>query len=213
LPQRSRAMELKEYNNLLVLYQLLTNSFVEIPAHYKDSFYKCYNKEYTVVKDENLKILKQFEDLTLRDFYKMESSTSNLPYAVEPFASMKLFVEHEEFYCVYVELGLLIFYYLVNYYQKAILHFLDILEEMSTDKYVPVKLLEGKIYEIDFYYLKSRESTFFGIEDFDKVFTLFGQSNNNIFYLNNNLEFIVEKYRIDNILRLLEKINFDSLND
>ncbi|SDF02709.1 hypothetical protein [Epilithonimonas hungarica] len=206
-------MDIKIYNEYLVLYQLLTNSFVEIPSHYKDGFYKCYQKDYTIVKGENLKILEKFEKISLTDIYNTGKDTSNLPFSVEPFSSMKLCLSQEGSYCVYVELGLLIFYYLVNFYKKAIEEFLDVLEEMNKDKFVPVKLTEQNIYEIDFYYLKSKEGIFFGIENFNRVFALFGQSNNGIFYVNNKLEFIVDKGRIDNILNYIEKINFTVFED
>lgn len=201
-------MDKENFNIYLILYQSLTNSFVEIPFHYKDAFYKCYQKDYSIVQEPNLGILKKFESITLADLYKTEKDISNLPYSIEPYKSMKLCVEEEKIYCVYVELGLLIFYYLCYIYQDVIKKFLDILKEMDNEKFVPVKLIDDKIYEIDFYYLKSKEKTFFEIENFDRIFTLFGKSNNSIFYLNNNLEFIVEKYRIDNILKYIEKIDF-----
>jgi hypothetical protein len=201
-------MNRENFNLYLILYQSLTNSFVEIPSHYKDSFYKCYQKKYNIVQEPNLEILKKFENITLTDLYKPEKDISNLPYSIEPYTSMKLCVEEENIYCVYVELGLLIFYYLCYSYQDTIKKFLEILNEMDNEKFVPVKLVDDKIYEIDFYYLKSKEKTFFEIENFDRIFTLFGKSNNSIFHINNNLEFIVEKYRIDNILKYIEKIDF-----
>nr|WP_199161920.1 hypothetical protein [Elizabethkingia sp. ASV34] len=205
-------MNLTDFNKYLIIYQQLTNSFVETPGYYKDGFYKSYQKDYSIVQGENLEILRRFEHLTLMDLYKPEHS-ENLPFIVEPYRSMNLCAEQEHSYCVYVELGLLIFYYLVDYYRDAIHEFFRILDEMSRNEFIPVHLVDDMIYQIDFDYLKSQESTFFAIENFNRIFALFGESNNGIFYLNNDFKYVVGKYRINNIFEFAQKINFEPFRE
>ncbi|AJW62920.1 hypothetical protein VO54_01443 [Elizabethkingia miricola] len=77
-------MNLTDFNKYLILYQQLTNSFVETPGYYKDGFYKSYQKDYSIVQGENLEILRRFEHLTLMDLYRPEHS-ENLPFIVEPY--------------------------------------------------------------------------------------------------------------------------------
>lgn len=201
-------MEIENFNRHLLLYQQLTNSFIETPSHFKDNFYKCYKSDMTLVTGVYLEILAKFENISLNDIYLPEQS-ANLPYSVEPYSNMKLFINDGDYYCIYVELGLLIFYFLVYQYQETIKQFLTILDEMSNNRYAPVKLIDNVVYEIDFNYLKSNEPVFFALENFDRVFEMFAKSNNSIIYLNSSYKLIIEKYRIDNMLEYITRLNFD----
>ena len=62
----------EQYNQICAPYQVLTKKFDYNQNYYFDGYYKCYNPKHYIVRDENLKTLKCFENLTLRDIYTKE---------------------------------------------------------------------------------------------------------------------------------------------
>ena len=199
-----------EFEDIVVMYEFLTNRWGFIHSYSYEGFYRCFDKNHNGVKGNNLKILKEFEELTMREVFK-EESINGISYG-DKFLDAKLVKDEEKKVCIHPEMGFIFLEIIVQRLKNTMNIFLERLEILNKNYTDLVKKSE------DGYFIRMSGNTydqfqpqFEKIENYDFLFRFIALTHSQIMYRNmdNVLEINVSK--MNDMIKNLSKIDFKKI--
>lgn len=199
-------MDIETYQKLQIVYCLLSNRFSEIESDYK-GIYKSYDPNISIVKDENLEILKKFQDISNNDL----SLETNLVESDWGTSSLVKILANEVL--ISHDLEIIIYYFLIHTFSAEINEILNSLDDFQ--KKYPLSLI-WKNEKSKLLVKQTIQDLFFenmnNIQNANMVRHLLEKVSYNFIMAQNSFDVVFETDKIKNAIRTSKEYNFDLLN-